>query len=303
MPKIDIFADSILSEDFVDKLKGQVDEYKSQGLSSEEFDERIGEWLIENFKGIFTSKFIDVWKSQIEFGDVNENWLEKYKTKEILDKLEKNLDDGDFGNTDKDRGKLETILNVVTLLYKRDREFQFVKGKEAKTPEEIDALLFPSKKIKGVRGSLPWDIDKWDELNIVIYESNFREIRFQKIFRGKPSVDSTVKMPVSELNLGNKTNEILSHFGHKQNIKIENRDSIYRINKALKELFKMDDNPIVSEGGLYTTKFQVYKVDIYGQGVINKHIHTYSSDSIDVEQIRADDTNVDPSMEDEENYI
>jgi hypothetical protein len=41
MPKIDIFADSILSEDFVDKLKGQVDEYKSQGLSSEEFDERI----------------------------------------------------------------------------------------------------------------------------------------------------------------------------------------------------------------------------------------------------------------------
>ena len=121
MPKIDIFADSILSEDFVDKLKGQVDEYKSQGLSSEEFDERIGEWLIENFKGIFTSKFIDVWKSQIEFGDVNENWLEKYKTKEILDKLEKNLDDGDFENTDKDRGKLETILNVVNLLYKRDR--------------------------------------------------------------------------------------------------------------------------------------------------------------------------------------
>ena len=44
-------------------------------------------------------------------------------------------------------------------------------------------------------------------------------------------------------------------------------------------------------------------MDIYGQGVINKHIHTYSSDIIDVEQIRADDTNVDPSMEDEENYI
>jgi hypothetical protein len=52
---------------------------------------------------------------------VNENWLEKYKTKEILDKLEKNLDDGDFENTDKDRGKLETILNVVNLLYKRQR--------------------------------------------------------------------------------------------------------------------------------------------------------------------------------------
>ena len=57
MPKIDIFADSILSEDFVDKFKGQVDEYKSQGLSSEEFDERIGEWLIENLNYTAEKKY------------------------------------------------------------------------------------------------------------------------------------------------------------------------------------------------------------------------------------------------------
>ena len=203
MPKIDIFADSILSEDFVDKLAEQIAEGKSQGLSSEENEKMVGEWFAENFVEIFTSKFIDEWKSQIEFGDVNEKWLEKYKTKEISDKLDKIIDDGDFGNTDKERGKLETILNVVTLLYKRDREFQFVKGKEAKTPEEIDALLFPSKKMKEVKGSLPWDIDSWSELNIIIYESNFREIRFQKIFSGKPSVDSLEKMPVGDLNLIN----------------------------------------------------------------------------------------------------
>ena len=296
MSKIDNFKDGIFKSDFPEMMKKEFSRDVYQGLSKEEKEEKFSQWFIDNLVHMFTDAFV----KEIQFGDVNEKWLEKYKTKELLDILEKRIDDDSFGS---DKGQMESILNTISLLFKREREFQFVKGKEAKTPEEIDALLFPSKKIKGVRGSLPWDIDKWDELNIVIYESNFREIRFQKIFRGKPSVDSTVKMPVSELNLGNKTNEILSHFGHKQNIKIENRDAIYRINKALKELFKMDDNPIVSEGGLYTTKFQVYKVDIYGQMVINKHIHTYSSDSIDVEQIRADDTNVDPSMEDEENYI
>ena len=141
MSKIDNFKDGIFNSDFPEMMKKEFSRDVYQGLSKEEKEEKFSQWFIDNLVHMFTDAFV----KEIQFGDVNEKWLEKYKTKELLDILEKRIDDDSFGS---DKGQMESILNTISLLFKREREFQFVKGKEAKTPEEIDALLFPSKKIK-----------------------------------------------------------------------------------------------------------------------------------------------------------
>tara|TARA_B100000315_G_C14482349_1_gene543492 strand:+ start:29 stop:1096 length:1068 start_codon:yes stop_codon:yes gene_type:complete len=215
-----------------------------------------------------------------------------------MDNLIKQKKDG-LGFTDEDLFPI--IIRALAEVNDRKEIYHFKKGTPPKTPEEIDALLFPSKQIKGVRGSLPWGIDSWDELNIVIYEINFKEIRFLKIVGGRPTDDSAEKIPVKYLRLGDKTMQILSYFGYNPKVTLTNRNAVSRINRYLKAFFKMEENPIVSKDGKYTAEFQVQTYDLNGQPVINKNIHSHGGKFVDEQQIRADEITDIINDEDEEN--
>ena len=61
------------------------------------------------------------------------------------------------------------------------------------------------------------------------------------------------------------------------------------------------ENPIESDEGNYTAKFQVQTYDIYGQPVIDKHIHSHGGVVQDEQQIRADEITDAIDYDDEEN--
>ena len=85
MSKIDNFKDGILKSDFSEMMKKELSRDVYQGLSKEEKEDKFYQWFIDNLVHMFTDAFV----KEIQFGDVNEKWLEKYKTKELLDILEK----------------------------------------------------------------------------------------------------------------------------------------------------------------------------------------------------------------------
>ena len=63
----------------------------------------------------------------------------------------------------------------------------------------------------------------------------------------------------------------------------------------------MDENPIKSDEGNYTAKFQVQTYDIYGEKIIQKHIYSHGGKFVDEQQIRADEITNIINAEDEEN--
>ncbi|MBT4661234.1 MAG: hypothetical protein HOK52_09075 [Candidatus Marinimicrobia bacterium] len=226
-------------------------------------------------------------------------WMANKTTQELSEKINRDLLSSDAPLLDHDL--MDIFFDAQSLFQYREKHFKFEKGRNSTDNKELDAFLFPSKKIMEVKGLLDWDIDKWEELNIVIDQLKTREIRFQKMFMGQPSKDTEEIIRVKDLHLGDKTIDIIAMFGYKSNFPLKNRNSVFRINKALKEFFKMENNPIESDKGNYTAKFQVKVYDIYGQPVIDKHIHSHGGVVQDEQQIRADEITDAIDYEDDEN--
>ena len=226
----------------------------------------MGKASAEKFVKIFKDLFSNALEDEIKWGQVNEKWLEKYKTKELVDLVERRIDNIDNKN-DVDQSQLNVILESVSLLYKRQREAEFLEGKELDDPEKIDSILFPNKKLDKPFGKRPFNIESWDELHIQVKQENYRTIKFHKVLNGNPMKDSeSVVNTQEDLHLGDKTAEIVSMFCYPDAIPVD-RKIISYINKCLKKYWDLEDNPIKRVKGKkqhYIASFKVTTIDKNG---------------------------------------
>ena len=144
--------------------------------------------------------------------------------------------------------KKEQIItnSIVLILAKRYKTYQsIIKNHPEKNPSKIiDDILFPSKSITSLPGTNIFTVVDWKQLNIEINDSEPNNIMFKKIINGTPSSHKIIAKTLDELHLGPTTRAILKTFGYldlkgSYNHPLKKKDQVFRLNKSLKELFKI----------------------------------------------------------------
>ena len=180
-------------------------------------------------------------KELIDESMIKENktsFLQKYKTKELIDLITK--------VNNKKTNKNEHLINIVLILAMRYKTYQsIIKKNPKKSPSKIiDDILFPSKVITSVEGTNIFTIVNWTQLNIEIKDKEPNCILFKKIIDGIPSNHKIIEKKLDDLHLGLATRTIIKKFGYlglkeSYNHPLKKKDQVFRLNKALKELFKI----------------------------------------------------------------
>ena len=137
-------------------------------------------------------------------------------------------------------------ISIVSILAQRYKAYKTIIKKYTKKPpsETIDDILFPSKTITSVAGTNLFTIVTWKQLNIEIRDRKPNNILFKKIINGTPSNHKIIKKKLDDLHLGMTTRKILKRFGcieleESYNHPLKKKDQVSRLNKALKNLFKI----------------------------------------------------------------
>ena len=166
------------------------------------------------------------------------SFLEKYKTKELIDLITK--------LNNKKINKIEHAISIVLILAMRYKTYQsIIKKYPKKSPSKIiDDIMFPLKVITSVEGTNIFTIVNWKQLNIEIKDKEPNCILFKKIINGIPSSHKVIKKNLDDLHLGLATRTIIKTFGYlgleeSYNHPLKKKDQVFRLNKALKELFKI----------------------------------------------------------------
>lgn len=249
---------------------------------------------------------VDEIADELTYGESKDEYLKDLNCVKLKELLDKEFDKG----IEKDN--IELTINIVNVMQKRTREYRLVSGDESDRidAKDMDSVLFPKKETPPVERSSEFKIDDWKELHIKIRETRPNSISFHKMILEKPSYEKTISKTLDELHLGDKTIEILKWFGmvqEGQSIPYGKRSNVYAVNKALKELFGMDEIPIKTKDGKIFATFNVSYFDINNAIATPHNIHQDSTDvdmdSIASEEDSIDKTDIDPSMEDEENII
>ena len=168
------------------------------------------------------------------------SFLQKYRTRELIYLIIRLTKKGI-------KKKHHIIANTITLiLAKRYKTYQsIIKNFPDKNPSEIiDDILFPSKSITSVPGTNIFTIVNWKQLNIEINDTEPNNIVFKKMINGVPCNHKIIAKKLDELHLGPKTRTILKTFGYidlkgSYNHPLKKKDQVFRLNKSLKELFKI----------------------------------------------------------------
>ena len=166
------------------------------------------------------------------------SFLQKYKTKELIDLITR--------VNNKEINKNEHVISIVLILAQRYKTYQsIIKKYPKKSPSKIiDDILFPSKVITSVAGTNIFTIINWKQLNIEIKDKEPNCIFFKKIINGIPSDHKIIEKKLDDLHLGFATRTILKTFGYlgleeSYNHPLKKKDQVFRLNKALKELFRI----------------------------------------------------------------
>ena len=195
--------------------------------------------------------------------DYKSSFLQKYKTKELIDLI--------TGVNSKEINKNEHVISIVLILAQRYKTYQsIIKRYPKKSPSEIiDDILFPSKVITSVAGTNIFTIVNWKQLNIEIKDKEPNCILFKKIINGIPSNHKIIEKKLDDLHLGLATRAILKTFGYlgleeSYNHPLKKKDQVFRLNKALKELFRIPrrNNPFFWKQNKLFTDITVTAYDI-----------------------------------------
>ncbi len=213
-------------------------------------------------------------KDEIEFGELKEDWLKKHKTTNLV-----KFWDSKFADTDSlnDENTRETLLNIMTLLFKRVREYQFLTGKTDPKPDDIDKILFPSPRKPKILPDAKFEINAWDDLLIQIQDGN-EKVTFRKIYGGKPSHKDTFSMRYEELGFKQPSVEFLKICATSNNsgsFAYSNRKVKSRVDIRLKHLFKTKDSSVVThpkKKGCYIPLFKIWHYDKDGNSIYG-HTH------------------------------
>ena len=168
------------------------------------------------------------------------SFLQKYRTIELIDLITR------INNKEINKNEHVISISIVSILAQRYEIYQsIIKKYPKKSPAKIiDDILFPSKVITSVAGTNIFTIVNWKQLNIEINDKEPNCILFKKIINGIPSNHKIIEKKLDELHLGFATRNILKTFGYlgleeSYNHPLKKKDQVFRLNKALKELFKI----------------------------------------------------------------
>ena len=193
------------------------------------------------------------------------SFLQKYKTKELIDLIT------NINNKKINKNEHTISLSIVLILAQRYRSYQsIIKKHPKKSPSKIiDDALFPSKIITDVPGTNIFTIVNWKQLNIEIKDKKPNCILFKKIVNGIPSNHKIIEKKLDDLHLGLTTRTILKTFGYlglkeSYNHPLKKKDQVFRLNKALKELFRIPrrNNPFFWKQNKLFTDITVTAYDI-----------------------------------------
>jgi len=168
------------------------------------------------------------------------SFLQKYKTKELIDLIAR------ICNKKINKKEFVISISLVLILAQRYKTFQsIIKKYPKKSPSQIiDDIMFSSEVITSVKGTNMFTIINWTQLNIEINDKEPNCILFKKIINGIPSNHKIIEKKLNDLHLGLATRTILKTFGYlsleeSYNHPLEKKDQVFRLNKALKGLFKI----------------------------------------------------------------
>ena len=171
------------------------------------------------------------------------SFLQKYKTEELIDLITK------ISNKKINKNEHIISISIVLILAQRYKTYQsIIKKYPKKSPSKIiDDALFPSKIITDIPGTNIFTIVNWKQLNIEVKDKKPNCILFKKIINGIPSNHKIIEKKLDDLHLGFATRTILKTFGYlgleeSYNHPLKKKDQVFRLNKALKELFKIPSN-------------------------------------------------------------
>ena len=191
------------------------------------------------------------------------SFLQKYKTTELIDLI--------TTANNIERNKNEHIISIVLILAQRYKTFQSIIKKYPKqSPAKIiDDVLFPSKIITSVAGTNIFTIVNWKQLSIEIKDKKPNCIFLKKIINGIPSNHKIIEKKLDDLHLGLATRTILETFGYlgleeSYNHPLKKKDQVFRLNKALKELFRIPsrNNPFFWKQNKLFTDITITAYDI-----------------------------------------
>ena len=198
-------------------------------------------------------------------------FLQKYKTKELIDLITR------LNNKEINKNEIVISTRIVSILAQRYEIYRSVIQKYPKKPPAkiIDDILFPSKVITSVAGTNIFTIVNWKQLNIEINDKEPNCILFKKIINGIPSNHKIIEKKLDDLHLGYATRTILKTFGYlgldeSYNHPIKKKDQVFRLNKALKELFKIPrrNNPFFWKQNKLFTDITITAYDINNTPVL-----------------------------------
>ena len=178
---------------------------------------------------------------ELQWRKLKESYLLKYNTKELVSLLNNIL------KKEASNREFEIILQIINILYQRQKDYHLITGNHKISPETIDEVLFPTRRITTLEGTNQFTIVNWNQLHIKIRDINPNIIVFHKIIEDKPSDHSIIERNFDELHLGLTTRAILRIFGYlklNESYKhpLKKKDQVFRLNRALKQLFKMPNN-------------------------------------------------------------
>jgi len=197
------------------------------------------------------------------------SFLQKYKTKELIDLITR--------VNNKEINENEHVISIVLILAQRYKTYQSIIKKNPKIPPSkiIDDILFPLKVITSVAGTNIFTIVNWKQLNIEIKDKEPNCILFKKIINGIPSNHKIIEKKLDDLHLGFATRTILKTFGYlglkeSYNHPLKKKDQVFRLNKALKELFRIPrrNNPFFWQQNKLFTDITITAYDINNNPVL-----------------------------------
>ncbi len=237
-----------------------------KNISDSSFIDSFNDYVKDYKKGISKStpwEFAIALKKDLDHIELKETYLQKYKTIDLValfdSMLKKRVNKKEF----------QVMLSMVKIFHKRGKIFDIVSSNNRDvTPLIIDGILFPSKQITNVKGTNDFSIINWNQLHIELREKYLDRIVFHKVIDGRPSNQSVIKKSLKKIHLGLATRKIIKNFGCLKTNEpykhpLAKKDQVYRLNKALKLLFKMpeNDNPFYWNKNMLKTKVSITAYD------------------------------------------
>ena len=223
--------------------------------------------LIEDISKQLTKKFIKNLENKI----ILASYLHKYRSKRLLDLMSRLANKGISEN------EYEIVSSIILILKDRYRKYKIIAKNHSGTlsPELMDSTLYPSDIITGVKGANAFTIVNWKQLNIEINDVKPEELVFKKIINGIPSNHKVFSKNLNELHLGMTTRAIIKIFGSLDvgqfyNHSLKKKDQVFRLNKALKILFRIPTvfNPFFWKKNKLHTEITVTAFDKYQTPVL-----------------------------------